>query len=70
MKIQAQSKPHTPRQIARLVAIGLTSSGWLTKTQQDEAMATDGGPSLLINVADPTGPNGMRSFMISVREVT
>lgn len=69
MKIAAQHKPHTPRQIARLVAVALTSTGWLTKAQQDEAMATDGSPQVLINVVDPTGPNGMRSFIISVREV-
>jgi hypothetical protein len=35
---------------------------------RDVTVAED-GLGLLVNVADPTGPNGMRSFVVEVREV-
>lgn len=70
MKLAPQSKPYTPRQIARMLSVALKLAGWISPTQAQEAMSANGPPEMLINVADPTGPNGMRSFIISVREVS
>jgi hypothetical protein len=33
-------------------------------------LADDSAPSILVDVADPTGPNGSRSFVVEVREVS
>jgi len=70
MKLAPQSKPYTPRQILRLVGVALKKVGWLSEVQLQDALAADHIPEMLINVADPTGPNGTRSFIISVRDVS
>jgi hypothetical protein len=34
-----------------------------------EGTISEDGTSLLIDVVDPTGPNGMRTFIVTCREV-
>ncbi len=44
-------------------------NGYGTATQSTQDAEDDGGPSVLLDVADSDGPNGSRSFVITVREV-
>lgn len=70
LRISNKTKPVSERQIARLVVNSLYAQGLLTELEADDALASNGAAAMLFDVADPTGPNGMRSFIVEVREVS
>ena len=69
LRTRSQRVPFHARQIARLLAVSLVQSGWLLKHEADEAMSLDNLPALSFYVADPTAPNGTRSFLVTVEEI-
>lgn len=61
-----QSAPVTARQIVHMTQ-GAMNEG--PRVLRNSVICERPGAELLLDVADPTGPNGMRSFVLSVREV-
>lgn len=62
----------TPRRVAAIIAAVLHRqgpSGVIFPAGLHAVLAQADGASILIDVADSSGPNGQRSFVIEIREV-
>jgi hypothetical protein len=70
LTLARQTKPVSERQVARIISRGLVEINCLPASQADEAMSLDGLPALQLDVADPTAPNGTRTFLITVEDVS
>jgi hypothetical protein len=63
-----QNHPVTPRKIAEALARTIERDPNPQATVRD-AQLTENAPSLVLDVADHTGANGGRTFIIGVREI-
>ena len=64
INMRREPEPYDAKWVAALVTILLRHNSNASATLSREA------PEVLVDVADPTGPNGQRSFVLEVREVT